>query len=80
MSLSYAEEPNLAHNPLYLLEEIAGANDWLHERASVEQLENLVDIAASEFDRLPVRHLERQISGGRDGVGADRSCRICLTR
>jgi hypothetical protein len=51
MSLSYAEETNLAHKPLYFLKEIAGANDWSHERASVEQLENLVDVAASEFDR-----------------------------
>jgi hypothetical protein len=29
MSLSYAEEINLARNPLDLLEEVAGALDWL---------------------------------------------------
>jgi hypothetical protein len=38
MSLSYAEETNLARNPLDLLEEIADANDWPHERASGDEL------------------------------------------
>jgi len=61
MSLSYAEETNLACNPLDLLEEIVDANYWPHERASGG---NLVV----------------EISGGRDGVDVDLSCRIGLTR
>ena len=38
MSLTFAEPTNLARNPLDLLEEIVGANDWPHERASGEEL------------------------------------------
>ena len=38
MSLSYSEETNIARNPLDLLEEIAAANDWPHERASGDEL------------------------------------------
>jgi hypothetical protein len=38
MSLSYAETTTLPRNPLDLLEEIVGANDWPHERASGEEL------------------------------------------
>ena len=38
MSLTFAESSSLARNPLDLLEEIVGANDWPHERASGEEL------------------------------------------
>jgi hypothetical protein len=38
MSLSYTEATELARNPLDLLEEIVGANDWPHERASGDEL------------------------------------------
>ena len=38
MSLSYTETTELARNPLDLLEEIVGANDWPHERASGDEL------------------------------------------
>jgi hypothetical protein len=38
MSLTFAEPTSLARNPLDLLEEIVGANDWPHERASGEEL------------------------------------------
>ena len=38
MSLSYAETIETPRNPLDLLEEIVGANDWPHERASGEEL------------------------------------------
>jgi len=38
MSLSYVESRNSSNNPLDLLEEIVGANEWPHERASGEEL------------------------------------------
>ncbi|MBM86199.1 MAG: hypothetical protein CMM47_09270 [Rhodospirillaceae bacterium] len=38
MSLSYAESSKTPPNPLDLLEEIVGANEWPHERASGEEL------------------------------------------
>lgn len=38
MSLNYTESTSIARNPLDLLEEIVGANDWPHERASGDEL------------------------------------------
>lgn len=38
MSLSYVDTTSPSRNPLDLLEEIVGANDWPHERASGEEL------------------------------------------
>lgn len=38
MSLSYVDSTSPSRNPLDLLEEIVGANDWPHERASGDEL------------------------------------------
>ena len=38
MSLTYAETVDVPRNPLDLVEEIVGANNWAHERASTDEL------------------------------------------
>lgn len=38
MSLSYVDSSTIQQNPLDLLEEIVGANDWAFDRASVDEL------------------------------------------
>ena len=38
MSLSYVDTTSPSRNPLDLLEEIVGANDWPHERSSGDEL------------------------------------------
>lgn len=38
MSLTYVETVEVPRNPLDLMEEIVGANDWAHERASSDEL------------------------------------------
>ena len=38
MSLSYVDSSTTQQNPLDLLEEIVGANDWAFDRASVDEL------------------------------------------
>ena len=38
MSLSYVDSSTTQQNPLDLLEEIVGANDWAFDRASIDEL------------------------------------------
>ena len=38
MSVSYVDSENSSDNPLELLVEIVGANDWPHERTGLNEL------------------------------------------
>ncbi|MDC1172205.1 YbjN domain-containing protein [Alphaproteobacteria bacterium] len=38
MSLSYVDEKSSSSNPIELLEEIVGANDWAYERSGLNEL------------------------------------------
>mgnify|MGYP003303410410 CR=1 FL=1 len=55
MSVSFVDSEHSSNNPLELLVEIVGANDWPHERTGLNELACLLYTSPSPRDRTRSR-------------------------